>query len=166
MVDSGIKKSKILENDLPPQNIDIQGYSVRYRIISEDQNRTSHWSPIFTLQPNYSFVSENITFHKTSSSANIIWDSVKIYKDTQFIKNASYYNVWIRWDKNDGGDWLLKDGTSSNNVSFVIPSTYTINGVDQAAAPNKMTVEIYLNSNPVSRDATYLRVYQLGPETV
>ena len=50
MVDSGIKKSIVNYKDLPPVNATVGGYEVRYRIISEDKNRTSHWSPVYTVE--------------------------------------------------------------------------------------------------------------------
>ena len=39
---------RIRKNDLPPVESD-NAYSVRFRIISEDKNRLSHWSPVFTI---------------------------------------------------------------------------------------------------------------------
>jgi hypothetical protein len=42
-----IKKAIIPKSSLPAINSNTAGYSVRYRIVSEDKNRTSHWSPIF-----------------------------------------------------------------------------------------------------------------------
>lgn len=42
------KKVKIFKKDLPAVNSNNQ-YYVRYRIISEDKNKISHWSPIFKV---------------------------------------------------------------------------------------------------------------------
>jgi len=42
-----VKKAIIQKESLPPIDSSSAGYVVRYRIISEDKNRTSHWSPIF-----------------------------------------------------------------------------------------------------------------------
>ena len=42
-----VKKAIIQKESLPPIDSPSAGYVVRYRIISEDKNRTSHWSPIF-----------------------------------------------------------------------------------------------------------------------
>jgi hypothetical protein len=36
MADAGIKKATILNADLPPIDSLIEGYNVRYRIVSED----------------------------------------------------------------------------------------------------------------------------------
>ena len=46
MADAGIKKVIIKKVSLPPLDHDKVGYVFRYRIVSEDKNRTSQWSPI------------------------------------------------------------------------------------------------------------------------
>ena len=43
-----VKKVTIEKKQLPPLSTDGK-YLLRYRIISEDKNRTSHWSPIYSL---------------------------------------------------------------------------------------------------------------------
>lgn len=47
MADANIKKLRILKSSLPPVDHDTEKYNLRYRVISEDRNRTSHWSPIY-----------------------------------------------------------------------------------------------------------------------
>ena len=51
MVDQNIKKVRILKKDLPNYvgNNDELFYQMRYRVVSEDKNRSSHWSPIHKL---------------------------------------------------------------------------------------------------------------------
>jgi hypothetical protein len=49
MPDAGIKKVTIFKNELPAVNANNVSYSVRYRIVSEDKNRFSAWSPIFGI---------------------------------------------------------------------------------------------------------------------
>ena len=46
MVDAGIKKVIIKKASLPALDSDKVGYVFKYRIVSEDKNRTSQWSPI------------------------------------------------------------------------------------------------------------------------
>jgi hypothetical protein len=52
MADTNIKKLRILKSSLPPVDHDTEKYNVRYRVISEDRNRTSHWSPIYNSDGN------------------------------------------------------------------------------------------------------------------
>lgn len=46
MADQGIKKIIVKKSSLPALDFDNVGYVFRYRVISEDKNRTSQWSPI------------------------------------------------------------------------------------------------------------------------
>jgi hypothetical protein len=52
MPDKNIKKNIILKKDLPSVIGDntTLNYEIRYRVISEDKNRLSHWSPIKILE--------------------------------------------------------------------------------------------------------------------
>ena len=44
--------------------------------------------------------------------------------------------------------------------------TFFIDGVDQSYTPNRITVEVYLVGEPVTRDYTALRVYNPAMHTV
>lgn len=55
MARSGIQKAEVAQNELPapvllPDNT--TGYFIRYRVVSEDRNSTSHWSPIYIVSDN------------------------------------------------------------------------------------------------------------------
>ena len=49
MVDSGIKKITISKDSLPAINPDTEGYSLRYRIVSDDKNRFSYFIVLVIL---------------------------------------------------------------------------------------------------------------------
>jgi len=166
MADSGIKKAAFLQDSLPDINVDLEGYLVRYRIVSEDRNRTSHWSPIFLVKPNYDFFSGNTDLSKVSNHINIIWDPVRIEKDGNYLRIANEYDIWIKWDKGDGGDWIYEERVEGNSAVFIIPDTYFVGGVDQNSKPNQATIEIFLRGTPITRDKDFLKVYTIGPETV
>jgi hypothetical protein len=250
--DSGIKKAKIAVGDLPPISSETEGYSIRYRIVSEDKNRVSHWSPLYLIKPEYKFVPGSIRFSSSGQVANITWDAVTVLKDTATIQsinnkalqtniatittsgahymkvgdwvtvsgvdstfNGTYqlsavtantfsyyknngniastavsplgtykrnsvisksheYDIWVRWDRNDGGDWVYKERIDSTNISFPHQSTYTINGVIQSSAPNRVSIEIFLKGYPIARGdgaplesgTPFLKVYRLLNETI
>jgi len=166
MADSGIKKARILKANLPSINSEIEGYSVRYRVVSEDKNRTSHWSPIVQIVPDYTYVTGSISFNKNGSIAQQAWDAVSVTKNGNEIVQAHEYDIWVKWDRNDGGDWIYKERLDGTNISFPIPSTYTKNGIVQGSQPNRLSTEIYLKGTPISRDSTFLLVYEEGPHTI
>jgi hypothetical protein len=167
MATENIKKITIKQADLPPLMVENEGYVFRYRIISDDKNRRSHWSPIKTIKPEFTFVSKILHHSKTGGDVSVLtWDPVVIKKGTNVIKQADAYDVWVKWHKSDNGDWIHNGTVTNNTLSLVIPSTYTINDIVQASAPNKLTVEIYLKGSPVTRSSSFLRVYQGGPYTI
>jgi hypothetical protein len=166
MADSGIKKIRIKKDSLPPMDAIENGYVFRYRVVSEDKNRYSHWSPILTLVPGYTF-DTGIINHVVSGNINtIVWDSVSIIKNTKIIATENTYDVWIRWDRGDNGDWIYKGRLNSTTASLITPTDYKINNSLQGVVPNKLSVEIFLKGYPITRDITSLRVYQGGPWTV
>lgn len=48
MADQGIKKVTVLKSILSSVD-DNNNFVIRYRVISEDKSRVSHWSPIYTV---------------------------------------------------------------------------------------------------------------------
>ena len=52
MADSGIKKAIIKKALLPAIDSNNIGYIFRYRVVSEDKNRTSQWSPVNIVADN------------------------------------------------------------------------------------------------------------------
>ena len=53
MADVGIKKVTISTADFGTVS-SLNTYSLRYRIVSEDKNRSSHWSPLYEIFGNVS----------------------------------------------------------------------------------------------------------------
>ena len=250
--DSGIKKAKILRADLPAISSETEGYSIRYRIVSEDKNRVSHWSPVYLIKPEHTFVVGSVRFSSGNQIANFTWDAATVLKDIATVQtinnkvlhskiatlttagahymkigdwvtisgvdatfNGTYqltavtantfsyykdhgniasaavsplgtykrnseisktneYDIWVRWDRNDGGDWTYKERVAGTTVSFPHQSTYTINNVVQSSAPNRISVEIYLKGYPIKRGdgvplasgTPFLKVYRLLNATI
>ena len=166
MANEVIKKIKIEQDSLPTINSATERYDIRYRVISEDRNRLSHWSPIVSIDPAYIYVSGNISI-VSSGITTVAWDTVTIKIGTQVIRQAKDYDVWVKWSKAPGnGDWNYAQRISGNSISLVHPSTFFINGVDQASAPNRVTVEVYLKGEPISRSSTNLLVYSPAMHTI
>ena len=161
-----VKKAIVPKESLPPVDSETAGYVVRYRIISEDKNRASHWSPITTIDPQYVYVPGEITI-VSSGITTVVWDTVTIKIGNQVIRQAKDYDVWVKWSKAAGtGDFNYVQRVSGNSISLVHPSTFYIDGVDQVDAPNRITIEIYLKGEPITRDSTNLLVYSPAIHTI
>lgn len=162
-----IKKAKVAKELLPAINSITEKYSIRYRIISEDKNRTSAWSSVYSIDPNYTYVAGKINVSSSSGVVRTTWDPITIKIGTNTIRQAKDYDVHIKWSKADElGDWIYAERVSTNSASFVVPDTYFINGVDQLDAPNRITIEVYLKGEPIAREYTALRVYNPAVHTV
>jgi hypothetical protein len=170
MADKNIKKIIIKHADLPEQNVYKQGHTLRYRVVSEDKNRSSAWSSLKLIKPEYTFVPGQSSLLKSGTTTIATWDPVKINKVidgvTNLIGSETDYDIWVKWDKSDGGDWTYRERIKGTTISMTIPTTYFKNGVDQTTAPNKVSIEVYLKGFPIVRDVEYLRAYSLGPLTV
>jgi hypothetical protein len=172
MADAGIKKVTILNEDLPIINSEIAGYGVRYRIVSEDRNRVSHWSPTYYLDAGYSYINGKPIPDptKVGDAVSIVWDRVEVKSGNVSIGKIRDYEIWVRWDRGDGGDWIYEGKAQTNSVTLFKPDHYykTINGVpeQQSLAPNKISVEIYLESVPVARSSGDLLRYEITNHTV
>lgn len=166
MADAGIKKFKISNSLLPPLSVEEEAYVFRYRIISEDKNRTSHWSPINIIKPEYTFTSGLIHHTKSGDVSTIAWDPVTISKNGNEIRKAHEFDIWVRWDRTDNGDWQYLQRIDTPSISILTPSTYKINNIVQGSQPNKLSVEVFLKGTPITRNSSFLRVYQGGRWTV
>jgi hypothetical protein len=140
MANEVIKKIKLSQDNLPTINSITGKYDVRYRVVSEDKNRTSHWSPIINIDPNYIYVAGNISI-VSSGITTVAWDTVTVKIGTNIIGQAKDYDVWVKWSKAAGlGDFNYVQRISGNSITLVHPTTFYINGVDQEQSPNRVTV--------------------------
>lgn len=98
MADSGIKKVVIPKTSLIDVTSDNQ-YLIRYRIVSDDKNRVSAWSPVFSLNANdpqpvdaeYSISGRVVT---------LVWDDEE---------SRPQYDIFVKFDN----DNYFYHGTSS-----------------------------------------------------
>jgi hypothetical protein len=129
---SGPRKASVLQQDLPPV---IQfdesscGYLVRYRIVSEDKNRFSSWSPVekvvaFDGLNLPGTVSGNINVQGTS--INIVWgDAI----------NRPKYDIFISFDE---GEFAYHGTSSTHNYSIInTTSALQVSAIIQVESINK-----------------------------
>lgn len=173
MSDFGIKKSRVRYADLPPINGEIGGYQLRYRIVSEDKNRTSHWSQLHEVIPGFTYVSGSGDIHITSTNnitAEISWDNVKVNKIvsdvTNFIANQDKFDIFIKWSKNNQGDWLYSGEVLGKSLSVLIPNSYVYNENSISVKPNQLSAKIFIKSSMPNIANTDLLVYSIDYHSV
>jgi hypothetical protein len=88
-----IKKVTIEKKQLPPLSPDGE-YLIRYRIISEDKNRTSHWSPIYSLDATGSIEQVSSSLEITSTNITASWGDAN---------DRSEYDIFVSFGTLSGG---------------------------------------------------------------
>ena len=107
----GPQKVRLARNDLPEVSRlsdGTYGYIVRYRIISEDQNRFSHWSPIreLTMPPVIPVDGDVVV---SGSVVQAVWGDEE---------DRPNYDVFVRFDT---GDYFYHGTTPTHQYSLLAP---------------------------------------------
>lgn len=118
MADANIKKIIIRQSELPPLNTDEEKYVIRFRIVSEDKNRVSHWSPQYLLEPKPLELADDDRISVTSGNGilAISWEELEP-------GSVAPYDVWVAWGTQSGSTGLseFKATVSGNYVTIPIP---------------------------------------------
>jgi len=123
--DPGIKKVTILKKDLPEFNGETSSYKIRYRIVSEDRNRFSHWSPTHSVAVTQV---DDIPYYVANTDGNIM---TTVWSPTEDLK--SQFDIYIRWDTDPTGYWKY--------YGSVLTNTYTVIK-KQGAATFQIAVQV------------------------
>lgn len=120
MADTGTKKVIIKKEEFPPLaklSENVYGHFLRYRVVSEDRNRFSHWSEIASLT---AFTAESLppqvegTINVSGLSATIVWDDEI---------NRPKYDIFVSFNNNA----FFYHGTSPiHTYSIIIPNDTTL----------------------------------------
>lgn len=132
MADKGIKKVIISKNDLPAVGAN-NNHIVRYRIISEDKNRTSHWSPVYNLI-GHAPVTVSGAIEVGTKSITIVWE------DSAELDDREAYDIFT---KIDNGDWEFKGTSYVHGFTMIKPN-----------AGNEISVAIQIESYVKTRNIT------------
>lgn len=115
MADAGIKKVTILKSDLPGFNSLYGDYVVRYRIVSEDKNRTSHWSPQYKLvAPEVDEIEFSYAKDLTNKMITFVW--------TPSDSSIGKFDIFVKWNN---GSWVYTSTVSTTTFAAVIPDGST-----------------------------------------
>ena len=137
MADLGIKKVTIPKKELLSLTKlaeEVYGYSLRYRVVSEDKNRFSHWSkilPLVAFSPDSlpGVVDGALSF--TQSSIAIVWgDEI----------NRPSYDIFVRFDDGD----FFYHGTSPIHTYLILrePGFSSVDVAIQIDSINKERSEV------------------------
>ena len=113
MVDAGIKKVTIKKQEFPALvklAEDTYGHFLRYRVVSEDKNRFSHWSkmtPLTVFSADSLPPQVNGALNITESSIAIVWDDEV---------NRPRYDIFVRFDDGD----FFYHGTSPIHTYIIL----------------------------------------------
>lgn len=113
MATSKIKKVVVPRSSLPPVGPD-NNYLIRYRIISEDKNRSSHWSQIYNLSA--PAVDPDGVGGRVTINGDIVivtWNPVNAAGEKES------YDVFINADN---AGWQLKESPNTHSCMFVKPT--------------------------------------------
>jgi hypothetical protein len=166
--------------------IEVNAYTgsvfLRYRLISEDKNRKSYWSPVFEVEPPVYYVQGTLDVpggllgFKSSGYVTLAWDSVKIYGNEEY-NLADWgvlpaYDVWIQFTGNNGvnaGPWLYKERVFSTSLNIIVPPSYNYtnaSGNIQSATPRQMKIELHRSAKPITRYSPDRIIFLQGPSGV
>lgn len=123
MADSGIKKVTVYKSELGKVG-NSNEYIIKYRIISEDKNRTSHWSPTYVI----SATPLDLVPGAIQESQNVI---TVVWSDSL---NRPAYDIFVGFD----GATPTWHGTSQvHSYSFLKTGTTSVQVQIQVEGINK-----------------------------
>lgn len=143
------KVFRIPKNELPPVKTD-NTYSVRFRVISEDKNRVSHWSRIFdavavTSTPITDYA---ITKDSPTKVVNLIWNPGLNNAETSF-------DIYIKWVGQAGveGDYDYSyAATTTNNIYSTIHPTQVTNPLNPLLQTNVQKVRMKVQKSTFPKE--------------
>ena len=108
-----VKKAIIPKNELPPVDSETSAYVVRYRIISEDKNRTSQWSP--------TFVTNAVPVESVSGALSITETIITAVWGDEL--NRPAYDVFVKFDS---GSFAYHGTTATHSYPFLNTGTTSV----------------------------------------
>ena len=124
MADAGIKKVIIKKTSLPALDSDKVGYVFKYRIVSEDKNRTSQWSPINLVLDN-SITAVAGAVQVSTSVISAVWGDEL---------NRPKYDVFVGFD---GATATYHGTTPIHSYQFIKTGTTNVRVIIQVESSEK-----------------------------
>jgi hypothetical protein len=119
-----VKKVIIEKKDFPPLSPNGE-YLLRYRIISEDKNRTSHWSPIYKLDatPFIQNVSGDLQISNDSLAISLVWGESQLNAGYDIFVSSGVYNE--ETSTVDWADYIYQGSSLTQTYSFLRSTSVT-----------------------------------------
>lgn len=114
---------RIPRNQLPPVESD-NVYSVRFRIISEDKNRISHWSPIYIID----------SVAPVTVSGDLVVNGPIITAVWGDEEGRPYYDVFVKFDSDP---YIYHGTTPIHSYSFLNEASSTVRVAIQVVGSTK-----------------------------
>ncbi len=133
------------------------GYTIRYRIISEDRNRVSHWSPMHT------FERPQVGIEPTPVEGEIVFVSQRQVSASWSETNTnSIYEIFLKWE---GDDNYEDDNIGWKYVRTVSVPTYST-FVPDIAGPNTpaQSVRIWVQQPTATKEYTPQAIIYTGED--
>ena len=157
MVDKGIKKITILKKNLPPVNSENK-HVLRYRIISDDFNRTSAWSKIYYVD---SVPLNGLTAEVTKNAVTVSPVAGTISVRTVDSRGRAKLDIFIKYGSNSysyhgtTNETTLSGTTATTTYTFANTAT-TATTLEIAVQPEGITKErisaltLYVSPAPIA----------------
>ena len=145
MADANIKKTRISRSLLPPIDHDTLKYNTRYRIISEDRNRTSHWSPIYN--------SDGMLVENYTGSLSVTPDIITaVWKEESMadLEADELFDVFVKFDS---GPFVYHGFVSTHSFMFLNEGSTTV----------QVKVQVISSKKEIKPS---LLVYDSGPQSL
>lgn len=132
-------------------------YVVRYRIVSEDRNRVSHWSPQYLLSPNLIVEDPgtNIIQNQISGQSILVsWELPKDYKDREK-SDLGAFDIYVAWGLTTAGvgPYQYYSTVTGNSATIAIPLNESGNRIYQ-----KYQIAIQNRTYPIRRRVSELTI--------
>lgn len=147
------KKVIIKQSDLPPISSDTNSHLVRFRIVSNDGNRSSHWSPIYSVAPVAISKITAYSSSKTAASATATWTTPASLQD---VKLDIYLRLAGQTDPDNlaAFPWTYVGTTSSTSFTANIPANIMNLATSTSVATKHYQFAAQLQNSPRAKEAS------------
>lgn len=141
----------IPKKDLPPISANDNGYNIRLRLISQDRNRSSFWTPLYSVSAQASASVTGIVHVVNVGGGqkiiNVVWS------DTSANKEEDIFVAWTP-PPDPTQTWTYIATTTFNNYTIIPPPTATsfLLTIQNSTYPKQYnaTYAIFTTTSPIT----------------